>query len=147
MSIVRYIINFEEFVKDLSDSIKNNNDVTLYEKEYEKGFRVTNNENKVEFTTPKDIYIKNIQIGTFGKYLNDEQDCCLDIYVENKEKDIKNFIFENVYIKKLIDNKDLISFFRLNLSETLSIELKGTTKCECFVDIKYSYIDEETPLE
>ena len=136
MSLPRYVINFDELIDGLFDNNKEQIDIKKG-KQYSKGFCIDLQEkNNLEFEIQENMIVNNIVIATPEK--SQFGNTNFDLFIENKLGNKINYIFENMYIKNIYENKQMYGYLKLNISDILKIKFNQIDNIRyIFIDIDY----------
>lgn len=139
MSLIRAIINFDDFIEIAFDKREYDDKINIRKgKQNSKGFRFTKENNSISWFYPQNIIINQIEIGTTKK--TKFGDLKITIFLLSKIGK-KNYIFEDVYVKTLYEKKRLLAPLILNLSEEFNITIDGLKEEDnVFIDVDFNII-------
>lgn len=145
MSLIRAIINFDDFIEIAFDKREYDNKINIRKgKQNSKGFRFTKENNSISWFYPQNIIINQIEIGTTKK--TKFGDLKITIFLLSKIGK-KNYIFEDVYVKTLYEKKRLLAPLVLNLSEEFNITIDGLKEEDnVFIDVDFNIIENKPEI-
>lgn len=145
MSLIRAIINFDDFIEIAFDKREYDDKINIRKgKQNSKGFRFTKENNSISWFYPQNIIINQIEIGTTKK--TKFGDLKITIFLLSKIGK-KNYIFEDVYVKTLYEKKRLLAPLVLNLSEEFNITIDGLKEEDnVFIDVDFNIIENKPEI-
>lgn len=143
MSLPRYVINFEELVKEIKpketvieDFFGEDDGNVLMQRV--KGFLATNEEPLIRWQPKKNIAVSSIEYGSSKNQVC--KNISFNLSVEEKSGKIVE-VFENIYIKNVVEFKSMVNKLIIGEGDTLLIKCNSIVEdmeFEVAFDINYA---------